>query len=287
MLGFSKIARAGVVAVAMLGGGCASIIESQTGALADNLSNAIYNNPDVESVKAAVPTFLIMIDGLIETAPESTSLLAAGASLNDAYGGQFVTDPARKKFFSTKALGYSRRAACGFDDQLCDLQNIPFEDFQTIVAELDEDSVAYAYGLAGSWLNWVQTHSDDWAAVADLSRVEALLLRVVEIDPLMDNGLPHLYLGGLATLLPPALGGKPEEGKAHFEKGKEVSGGKNLMANVVYAERYARLVFNQELHDELLQEVLDAPNDTPGLMLYNAVAKQQAAALLESGKDYF
>ena len=41
-----------------------------------------------------------------------------------------------------------------------------------------------------------------------------------------------------------------------FERAIEISEGKTLMAKVIYARQYARLVFDQELHDRLLQEVL-------------------------------
>ena len=55
-----------------------------------------------------------------------------------------------------------------------------------------------------------------------------------------------------------SLGGKPDEGKGYFDKALELSGGKNQMVRVLYAQFYARLVFDQALHDRLLNEVLVA-----------------------------
>ena len=79
--------------------------------------------------------------------------------------------------------------------------------------------------------------------------------------------------------------------RANFEAGGFValglSGGRNLMAKTLYAQYYARLVFDQELHDRLLHEVLAAPTDAPRLTLINTLAQQRAQALLDSGKDYF
>jgi hypothetical protein len=83
------------------------------------------------------------------------------------------------------------------------------------------------------------------------------------------------------------MGGNPEKGKVHFEKAIALSEGQFLMAKVVYAENYARLVFNQELHDRLLNEVLAADPVVEGMTLTNMVARQQAAALLEDSQDYF
>jgi hypothetical protein len=89
------------------------------------------------------------------------------------------------------------------------------------------------------------------------------------------------------SLRPASLGGKPEEGKANFDKALELSAGKNQMVRVLYAQFYARLVFDQALHDKLLNEVLAADPVAPRLTLINTLAKGKAKALLESGKDYF
>ena len=54
-----------------------------------------------------------------------------------------------------------------------------------------------------------------------------------------------------------------------------------------HARRYARLVFDQELHDRLLTEVLNAPANAPLFTLFNVLATQEAEALLASSKEYF
>ena len=59
------------------------------------------------------------------------------------------------------------------------------------------------------------------------------------------------------------------------------------MAKTLEAEFYARLVFDQALHDRLLGEVLAAEPRAPGYTLINTLAQQRARKLLESGKDYF
>src|SRR3569832_2944314 len=94
-------------------------------------------------------------------------------------------------------------------------------------------------------------------ALAELPKVTAMLQRVVALDDAYEHGEAQLYLGILFSQLPPALGGRPEEGKAHFDKAIEYSHGRNLLAKVEYARNYARLVFDRVLHDRLLREVLD------------------------------
>jgi hypothetical protein len=59
------------------------------------------------------------------------------------------------------------------------------------------------------------------------------------------------------------------------------------MAKVEYARRYARLVFDRPLHDRLLEEVVGAPAEAPGLTLSNTLAKTQARELLASAPQHF
>jgi hypothetical protein len=94
-------------------------------------------------------------------------------------------------------------------------------------------------------------------------------------------------LGVLETLLPAALGGRPEEGRRHFERAIELSGGRDLMAKVLLASEYARMAFDRELHDRLCREVLAASPEAPGLTLSNTLAQDRARRLLDSSDDYF
>ena len=73
----------------------------------------------------------------------------------------------------------------------------------------------------------------------------------------------------------------------HFERAITLSKGENLMAKVVYARQYARMVYDRELHDRLLTEVLAANPQVPGMVLQNTLAQDQARALMASADDYF
>ncbi|MDH4015412.1 MAG: TRAP transporter TatT component family protein, partial [Chromatiales bacterium] len=63
--------------------------------------------------------------------------------------------------------------------------------------------------------------------------------------------------------------------------------GRDLSVKVEFARTYARLVYDRELHDRLLGEVLAADPDVPGLTLFNVLAQRQAEILLASADDYF
>jgi hypothetical protein len=267
--------------------GCASMMSSATGRLASDLSDAILEQNDPETVEAGAPAYLLLIDGLIRDNPKSGDLLRSGAKLYSAYAGVFVKDAERAQRLTDKSRAYAERALCQHRSELCGLDQRPYDDFRAALAGLNKDDVPTLFTYAAAWAGWIQAHSGDWNAVADLAKVRTAMERVVALDETYERGSAHLYLGVMTTLLPPALGGKPEEGRAHFERAIALSQGHDLMAKVEYARRYARLVFDRTLHDRLLNEVLQAPATAPGLTLSNTLAQRAARELIKSADSYF
>ncbi len=76
-------------------------------------------------------------------------------------------------------------------------------------------------------------------------------------------------------------------GREYFERSIELSGGRDLGAKVEFARNYARLLYDRELHDRLLEEVMLAEPVQPGLTLMNLLAQDQARDLLLAADDYF
>ncbi len=267
--------------------GCAGMVSSATGRLASDLSAAILEQNDPETVEAGAPAYLLLIDGLIRDNPKSEDLLLSGAKLYGAYAGVFVKDAERAQRLTSKSRDYAERALCRHRTELCGLGKRPYDDYRAALDGLSKDDVPVLYTFASAWAGWIQAHSGDWNAVADLAKVRAAMERVVALDETYERGSAHLYLGVMTTLLPPALGGKPEEGRSHFERAVVLSQGRDLMAKVEYARRYARLVFDRPLHDRLLNEVLQAPVTAPGLTLSNTLAQRAARELLKSADSFF
>ncbi|HSG88127.1 MAG TPA: TRAP transporter TatT component family protein [Pseudomonadales bacterium] len=266
-------------------GGCAIVVSSAAGGVADTLSRAVLNSEDPETVQAALPAYLLFIDGLVADAPDDPALLRAAAGLNGAFGANFVDDPLRAARLQARALDLALSAACAERRDACGLRTRDFDAFERWVEA--EDDAAALFVLASSWAGYIQSHSEDWNAVAELARVRLLLERVVVLDEGIEHGSAHLYLGALDTFLPPAMGGRPEDGRMHFERAIELSDGGHLTAKLMMAESYARLVFDRELHDRMLDEVLAADPQVPGLTLANVIAQRRARVLLATADDYF
>lgn len=271
----------------LLTAGCAGLVRSATGRLAENLSSAILDQDDPATVRDGAPAYLLMVDGFIQGSPEDVGLLLTGARLYGAYASAFVDDPARARRLAAKAREYGRRALCITEGAACAAAERPYDEFATALGGVRSGNVAALYGFATAWVGWVQANGDDWNAVADLPKIDAALARVVALDEGHDGGGAHLVLGVLRCLRPAALGGRPEEGRTHFERAVALSGGKNLMAQVLFARHYARLVFDQELHDRLVAEVLAADPRAPGYTLTNTLARDEAQKLRDTSADYF
>jgi hypothetical protein len=228
-----------------------------------------------------------MIDGLIEGDPKNQNLLLAGARLYGSYTGAFIEDKPRAQRLASKSLSYARRALCIEDIEICDAIDRKLDQFEASLAGTGKSELKALYSFAVAWAGWIQINSADWNAVADLAKVTALFEHCLLIDESYDGGGAHVYLGVIKSLLPAALGGKPELARAHFERAIEISEGHNLMISVLMAKNYARNVFDQELHDALLTSVEAAPADYPGYTLINTLAKLEAEQLLAESEDFF
>ncbi len=283
----NKTLRRIMLASVVLASGCSTVMNRATQEFANNLSTAILSQDDPGTVRDGVPAYLLLIDGLIQGSPTSAGLLLAGSNLYGAYAGGFVAETVRAQRLAQRSFDYAKRATCVRHTSLCATLSQPFEQFAAIVGQTKAKDVDVLFGLGAAWVGRIQQNSDDWNAIADIPKVQALFDRVIALDPEHEQGTPQMYLGVLHSLRPASLGGKPELGKDYFEKAIALSGGQNLMAKALYAQYYARLVFDQELHDRLLKEVLAANPEAPRLTLINTLAQQRAKSLLESGKDYF
>jgi hypothetical protein len=289
--GFRKgLAGACLCLAVVILGGCASLVRKASDGFARNLGAAVLDSEDPATVRDGLPAYLLLLDSLVAGQapddPGNASVLRAAARLNGAYAGNFTgDDPLRARRLSGKAFGYARAATCLTDRPVCAAIDGDPDAFAAAVASSTQ--VEGLYVLASSWAGFLQANAEDWGAIADLPKVQALLERVVALEPRHDGGQAWVYLGVLNSLRPEAIGGKPELGRQAFEQALAISGGRNLYAKTLYAEFYARLLFDQDLHDRLLNEVIAADPKAPGLTLTNTLAQDRARKLLESGKDYF
>jgi len=288
LLGISlRTGRLALLAGALMNSGCASIVSSAASNFADNLSAAVINQNDPETVRDGAPAYILLLDSFLQGSPDDPMLLAAAANLYASYGAVFAEDPERAARLTERARDYSVKALCIAFAPSCEWDSGTYEEFEASLAGLRPKHADVVFAYSVSSLAYIRAHAEDWNALARLPHMNALLMRYLEIGEGEAEGTVYTYLGILATLRPPALGGEPEKGRRYFETAIDLSGGKDLSAKVEFARGYARPLYERELHDRLLQEVLAADPESPGYTLTNVLAQRDATDLLSSADDYF
>lgn len=260
---------------------CSSLISSSF--IEPTVGN-LQKQTDIQLVCEGAPTFLLMVDSLIASDPDSNERLTVGAQAYAGYLGALAEcDPETNRLpaIADKAHKYGTSLLASY---------LPLDagsdEVDKKLAETSKGDVPPLFWGAFAWISWIQLQDGSPTALADLVIIEKIMKRILELDPGFQGGGAHLFMGGYLASKPTMLGGNPELAREHFEKSLEFSKRKSLLIHVTYAEKYGRMTMNKKLHNQLLQEVLDFPLDkAPGYTLSNQLAKRKAARLLE--EDYF
>lgn len=283
-------ARTFVVLTALLPGlfGCGTLMSAAGERVAADLRAAVLDHNDPETVRDGVPAWMLMVDAMAAGDPGNAALQAQAAHLYASYAGGFLTgDAARAQRLSGRARAYGRAAVCAQRREACTLSDLPFADMEVALARFRARDNTALFAAAVGELAWIQAHADDWGAIAALPRAQAMLERIVALDHGFERGAPHVFLGVLHSLRPPALGGSPALSRTHFETALVLTDGRDLMTKVLYAEYFARANYDRAMHDRLLDEVLSADAQANGFTLTNVLAQRRAQELLATAGEYF
>jgi hypothetical protein len=262
---------------------------ASVGAILEDVAKASAKSSEVEIVMEGSAAYILLIDGLLEEAPENRQLLVAAAQAYSSYAAAFLEgkDPGRARRLYLRAREYALRALShrkGFIQYV----SKPYEEFVPYLKEMEKSDVPALFWAASSWAGWISLMGQSVAPLADRPKVVAMVERVLELDEGFNYGGAHLFMGVYYSARPKAYGGDPARAKKHFEKAFAIGDGKYLMAYLLYARYYARQIFNRELFLTSLKVVIDSPADeVPELTLLNTIAKRRAKDLISKAEDYF
>lgn len=276
-----------IAVCSMLASGCSLLLSSAATSLSDNLSVAFLNQDDPELVRAGAPSFLLLLDSFVEGSPNNPDVLSAAATLYATYGAVFAEDEVRAARLTSRARRYAQTAMCESYRSACGWSDATYDEFIATLSGVGRKhaEVLYTYGFTS--LAYLQAHSSDWNSLAELPQIEALFNHYLNISGDEVNSNAYTFMGILLTLRPPALGGEPERAREFFEKAIAATDGNDLGVKVEFARGYAKLLYERELHDRLLHEVIAANPYHDGFVLSNVMAQEEAAVLLAEADDYF
>ncbi|MFA7382787.1 MAG: TRAP transporter TatT component family protein [Desulfurivibrionaceae bacterium] len=266
--------------------GCASlVIPPMVGPVVKNLNR----QADLELVCDGAPSYLLLLDSLLVSEPDSTRLLLHGTQAYTAYASLMPEcgRPERALVLGERAKVHGQRLL-GTHKSLAGAAGMPLAGFSEALQSAGPGEVGKLFWGGYSWATWIGFSQGAPAAVADLPKVEQLMLRVLALDETFYHGGAHLFLGIYYGSRPVILGGKPEISRTHFERALVLGQRRFLPALVAYAEYYARQTFDRGLYVRLLEEALAFDLAlAPDLTLPNVLAKRRAQRLLAKIEDVF
>lgn len=276
-----------LIVLNLLLAGCSHFVSKAAGSFGDNLTGAILNQDDPDLVRAGMPSYILLLDSFLQGEEDNPAILSAASTLYASYGSVFADDPVRAKRLTRRAREYSDQAMCRTLVASCNWRDLPYDAFVASLQQVNSKQAEqlYAYGFA--FLAYIRAHSDDWNALAELPQAEAVIQHYLDISGASAEASAHNYLGILMTIRPPALGGKQDEARGHFEAAISMSAGRDLSPKVEMLKGIARMLYDRELNDQLCADILGASPYADGYTLTNVLAQQEALPLCAQADDYF
>lgn len=265
--------------------GCASIVVDP---MLVSVRQSLEQQEDLNLIKDGTPALLLMLDGLLQKEPNDLKIRMAATQAYTAYAALLneFQEPERAATISAIAKRHglhllAKHTTLGLDTQKS------LADFTPTLGAVGQSETAPLFWGGQAWATWVRLQNGAPAAMADLPKVEQIMLRVLELDESYYYGSAHIFLGGYYGSLPVSLGGKPEESREHFERALAINDRNFLYTQVLYAETYARMTLNRELFQSLLAEALNRQTTDKRLISANLLAKKRAQLLLARIDEYF
>jgi predicted anti-sigma-YlaC factor YlaD len=271
-------------------------------ALSGNTSS-FATDEDPELVGQAVPFALKTIESLLAASPKHPGMLRSASSGFAQYAYGWVQLPAdsieeqnlaratelraRAKKLYLRSRGYALRGLelrhPGFAGSLAG----DAETAVRAIAKLDREDLPFLYWASLSWGGAIALAKNDSALSADLSKVESLLRRGLELDEGFAGGGFHsalmAYEAGRSS-----VGGSFAKAEEHFRRAEVLSKGVRAMLYLGYAESLALPRQDRAAFAAALEQALAIdPDAHPEFRLENILAQQRARWLLQRTADLF
>ena len=259
-----------------------------TASLLEDIAKSAYRQSDLRLIREGMPSYLMLIDGMVEAVPDNERLLISAAQSYASFASAFIQDEDKDyaRALYARAKDYALRALVQIG--LKNPVSKPFDAFEADLNTLGKKNVPYFFWAASCWGNWISLSQGSIEALAELPRVELLMKKVLELDEGFYYGGVHIFMGILNGSKPKMAGGNLDLARKHFLKAIELGRGEFLMTYIYYADYYAKKLFDKELYVSTLETALNTPADiTPDLTLLNSVAHIKAREMLNEADEYF
>ena len=250
---------------------------------------AMNRETDLKLAKAAIPANMGMLEGMLVKDPQNRVLHEFAAQGYYGYSYGFVEDRDRRRASKLYYRGFKHGVAALAEYDLDEAQlNAQLDSLQAAVKRLDEDAVPALFWTASNWAKWVDMNRDSAESLAQLPKAVMLMQRVLELDEHYFLSGAHLFFGVYYGSRSPMMGGNFALAEKHFNRARENTANKILLADLLQAQYLERQRFDRGAFHRRLQKIIEAPDDLyPAQALINAIAKQKAVELLEREDEWF
>lgn len=250
---------------------------------------AFNEESDIMLAHEALASNLKLIEALIKSDPDNHQFLTFAAQGFNAYALAFCEDDSveRARVFYLRAKDYGMKVLLK-NKKFAEAIEGDINKFSEAIKTFDKKNVPAVFWTALSWGSYINITRSDVSALADISKVQAMMEFVIENSPEYYYGGAYLLLGVIEASMPRSLGGNPEKAKNYFNKCFEINKGNFLLSKFYFAKSYAVAMQDQELFESVLREVQDTPIDVlPEARLPNAIAKQKSQNLYLQKNELF
>lgn len=262
---------------------------------------AIEGEQDVAFARESLPSVIKTLEVLRFGDPKDRRVLALLSKAYGTYAFGFVEQellatpdgsPEHAKALARANLFYSRGRDYGIealkrDGSVSKAWNAHFSEFQRAINGLGKKQMAALFWTSFNWASWINLNRDDVSAVVDIPKIQAMIDRVIQLDPDYYYGSARAFKGVLAISRPSMLGGDPTLAQAEFSAAMGAAPD-YLMTKVLYAQYYARQMNDAALFKKTLTDVESADAaKLPEQRLANELAKLRARTLLGMEKRLF
>lgn len=283
-----KILSVFLIAVTLLS--CSAMIRNTT----ESLVAGVMQQNDMHLIEDGAPAYLLIIESLIYNNPENRDFLMAGIQTFSSYSS-LIKDDVRRKIFQEKikkwgnALLTTYPAYMKYEQTANDDKDAKNNAYTKFVSSIKKKDIPYVFwGFFGNISDAVSGGLSDPSLFLILPRIIELAQRIYELDDTFMDGMPHLIFGVYNCVYPEAYGGSFEKGKKELDTAIEISGGKNLLYKVLYAEFYFKPLYDREGYEKLMNEVVNFDLEIhPEGRIINSQAQEQAKSCLEHIDEVF
>jgi len=250
---------------------------------------ALQEEADPRLAENALPANLKMLEGFLKEDKNNSFLLTRLSEGFCSYSFSFIEEfhPDRASALYQRGKIFALRALAA-ETSVMNLDELNLDPFNTALAKMGKENVPSLFWLGQCWGGWLTLSLDIPQAFADVSKVESLMKRVLDLDASYNYAGPHTFLGAFYGSRGKMLGGDPEKSRYHFEQSIALTRNRFLLNRVMYAKTYAVQTQDKKLFVEQLEAVLKSPgNILPEQRLANEVAKLKAKRLLEMADELF